>query len=46
MIHKNLHPKTEINNVDEGCMKNSREKIDDFTGKISWNMRYDNNFFI
>ena len=35
MMHKNPHPKTEIDNVNEGCMKNSREKIDNFTCKIS-----------
>ena len=45
MMHKNPHPKTEINNVDEECMKNSREKIDNFTCRISWRVRYDNKFF-
>ena len=44
-MHKNPHPKTEIDNVDEECMKNSREKIDNFTCKISWRVRYDNKFF-
>ena len=44
-MRKNLHPKTKIDNGNEGCRKNSREKIDDFTCKISWRVRYDNNFF-
>ena len=45
-MHKNLHPKTKIDSVTIRHMKNSREKIDDFTCRISWKVRYDNKCFI
>ena len=40
-MHKNLHPKTKIDSINIGHMKSSREKKD-FTGRISWKVRYDN----
>ena len=46
VMHKNPHLKTEINNIDERCIKIDQEKIDDFTCQISWRVRYDNEIFI
>ena len=36
MMHKNPHPKTKIDSVTIGHMKSSREKKDDFIGRINW----------